>query len=448
MLKIDNVITVTEPNEDILNYIKEQLIIPNPDYLQAIKRNANVRRLRPHMHLYTQKDSNTYVLPFGCLRDIWRLKGDMNYINLLKPLVPNHDYNEVSLYGYQRHAVTLMLKAKNGVLEAPCGSGKTRMGLAIISILKGKALWLTHTKQLMDQSFSSAKELFGDIKYGFITEGKVSIGDDITFATVQTLSKIDLQEIKNEFDVIIIDECHHCVGSPTKVQMFYKVINSLSCRYKFGLSATTTRTDGLHKSMFALIGNVEYSIQSTQIGEKIIKALYQSIENNKKYPMYEYSNTDGTIDYTSLINMLSSDRHRNELITNKVIEMHKEGRKQLILCPRVAQAELIHKSLKLDNVVSLLMTGKKKVSYEVMKQYDTIVATEQLAKEGLDYQELDCLHITSPMKNETTIKQSIGRVERNVIGKKQPIVFDYVDKNISYCVKASKIKRRFALKKI
>lgn len=43
--------------------------------------------------------------------------------------------------------------------------------------------------------------------FGTITEGKVNIGKGITFATIQTMCKLDLSRYKDFWDVIIVDEC-------------------------------------------------------------------------------------------------------------------------------------------------------------------------------------------------------------------------------------------------
>ena len=135
------------------------------------------------------------------------------------------------------------------------------MGLEIVARIGGRALWLTHTQDLLNQSMTRAKSVLGNIGQGTITEGKVNCGDGITFATVQTLSKIDLTEHRDYWDVIICDECHHAAGSPTKVTQFYKVLSNLKALYKIGLTATPKRADGLEESMFALLGDIIYEVK-------------------------------------------------------------------------------------------------------------------------------------------------------------------------------------------
>ena len=109
------------------------------------------------------------------------------------------------------------------------------------------------------------------------------------------------------------------------------------------------------------------------------------------------------------------------------------------------QCEEIANELETRGLKAQVVTGKVK---EKNRGYDgdIIVATYALAKEGLDIPTLEVLHLATPQKNESTTKQAVGRIERNVDGKEIPIAYDYVDTSIPYCVSAF-AKRRRILKK-
>jgi superfamily II DNA or RNA helicase len=62
-----------------------------------------------------------------------------------------------------------------------------------------------------------------------------------------------------------------------------------------------------------------------------------------------------------------------------------------------------------------------------------IFATYALAKEGLDLPNLTRLILATPQKDFAIVKQSVGRIERNIEGKTTPIVYDLVDVNINFC---------------
>lgn len=437
---ITNQIIIQNPNRKIIDFIKENLILDNPDYIQAEKLGRYSRGIPKKLELFT-RNADTFYLPFGTLQDIWRLKdNDTSYKLDFSPFKPLEMLGSINLYDYQEQALNALKKGKNGILEAPCGSGKTQIGLALIKAIGGKALWLTHTHDLLEQSKKRCEAYFkGD--FGTITQGKVNIGRDITFATVQTMCKIEPSLYENEFTTIIVDEAHRCIGTPTKVTMFYKILNNCKTRYKFGLSATLDRSDGLINCLFSLIGNKLYSIPRECVEDKIIKCDYKVIINDKKYDPFEYT-FNATIDFNMLLTMLCEDNTRNELIIDNV--MKNLDRDQLILSHRVKHVEILAKLLQERGIECSVVTGKIKNRNFTSK---IIIATYSLAKEGLDIPRLDVLHLTTPQKDKTTTVQSVGRIERNIEGKKQPICFDYLDTDISYCLMCQKKRKNMIIKR-
>ena len=223
-----------------------------------------------HIYLYTTIQ-NGFLVPFGALKSIYNLFPNAQYqLEFTKSNVMLSYNSNITPYDYQDVAIQKVLKAKNGVLVAPCGAGKTEMALQIVAKLGLPALWITHTQDLLKQSLERAKHCFAlqSDAYGTITAGKINIGKNITFATVQTLSKIDLQKVKNQFGVIIVDECHRVGGSPTNVMMFYKCLSNLSARYKIGVTATPKK-NGLEQSMYCLLGDLIYEIPKEAVESKL-----------------------------------------------------------------------------------------------------------------------------------------------------------------------------------
>ena len=66
-----------------------------------------------------------------------------------------------------------------------------------------------------------------------------------------------------------------------------------------------------------------------------------------------------------------------------------------------------------------------------------ILATFAMASEGLDIPDMDTVILTTPM---SSVQQSVGRIIREVKGKKKPIVVDFVDE-IGIC-------KRMAMKRV
>ena len=67
-----------------------------------------------------------------------------------------------------------------------------------------------------------------------------------------------------------------------------------------------------------------------------------------------------------------------------------------------------------------------------------LFATYSLAKEGLDIPCLDRLFLTTPQKDYAIVAQSVGRISRATEGKEDPLVYDYVDGNITFLLKMYK----------
>jgi superfamily II DNA or RNA helicase len=444
---ITNKIIVENYSMALLDYCEDNLVIPNPDFHIAQRMGRYTRNIPPTLTLYERNGWDLHI-PFGELGKIWDIIKDSPYELKFAPFKALSLKGDITLYPYQENAIKALKNAKNGVLESPCGSGKTQMGIALIKELGQKALWLTHTKDLLTQSMQRAKDYFeGD--FGTITDGKVNIGQDITFATVQTMTKLDLTQYQDEWNVVIVDECHRVAGTPTKVMQFYKVLSNLKARHKFGLSATLDRVDGLLKSTFSLLGDIVYKINQEEVGDKIIKAKHELVATDL-LDSEEYLETDGTFNYMKLIDYIVHNDERNVLIASNIAKFPFSH--HLVLSHRVAhlnvlKAKLDSIGIKCEMIYGSLSKDKREDIFNEMREgnINVLLATYQLAKEGLDIPILDTLHLATPNKNKSIVKQSAGRIERNIEDKETPIVYDYVDVSISYCLSMYK-KRKAILK--
>lgn len=429
---VDNIIRIIDAEPIIEKYCKSNLEIDNPQYAQNERLGFPTYNIPRRLYWY-EKHGNDYILPFGCFKDIYKLhpiKEDY-LLKCLNPNIINYKSN-IKLFDYQEKAKNEALKSKNGVIVMPAGSGKTQTALQLISELGLKTLWITHTYDLLNQSFDRAKSNLESVGLGRIAAGKIDIGTHITFATVQTLVKLDLSQFKNEWDCIVVDEGHRICGTPAQLGMFYKVINALSCRYKYALTATPFRNiKGTEKALFSLIGPIICEVPKEVVSERTIKAEIQPIYTDFKIPR-DAKKTDGTIDYSKLTTFLSEDEDRNEIILDILKEC--KNNYTLVLGDRLTQLSYLQEKIGYGVKIDGTMTSKKKKAQR--EQYiqdmrdgkeNLLFATYGLAKEGLDIPRLDRLILASPHRDKATIIQSVGRVERKFEGKKTPLVYDIVD---------------------
>lgn len=428
---VGNEIRVIEPTSDFRKMVESELTVNNPDFAR-LKKMGKWTGGTPSTIRFYRTEGKDIILPFGCLKEyvfknIKNVEADFEQTG-------NVIYTQyVPLYEYQDKAVEEALAKRNGILVAPCGSGKTQMGLAIARRISKPTLWITHTRDLMVQAEERAKSIFDLPKeaYGEITEGKVNIGTHLTFSTVQTLARVNLDNLK--FGCVIIDECHHAVQSYKSTSMFAKVMNQISCRYKFGLTATPYRGDGLEKGMFALIGDICSIVDEKEVKEKTVpvyEVWYNVPPSTKSIDCY---NGDGTLDYTKLITGLCSNEERNHFIGRTIVDI--EG-SCLVLSDRLSQLESLMSfvsNFKNCDMVKATNTkkGKKerKEAIEKLKEdrIDCLFATYKLAKEGLDIPSLENVVMASPIKDKSTVIQTAGRVARKAEGKTCGYVHDFID---------------------
>ena len=442
-ITVSNVITVDRPPRELLSWCTQNLRIRNPEYAKKQRMHFWVGNTPEWLYLY-EIHGDQLVLPYGVLRNIFPMidGGELNF-----PVAKQIDYGcKVPLYDYQEKAVEAMYWQQYGILQSAAGSGKTQMGIALIAKLGKRALWLTHTKDLLTQSKQRAEQYMDKSLLGTITEGKVDIGKGITFATVQTMCNLDLSQYKDYWDVIIVDECHRVAGTPTAVSQFSKVLNALAARHKYGLSATVHRSDGLIQATFALLGDVVYTVPTEAVADKIMKVGICPVPTGIRI-VRSCLNSDGTLNYTKLIGYLTESEERNRQIVECITaDRDKPG---LILSDRLSHLEtlmsMLPPEMREDAVmVSGKMTTKKgkaerEQAIEDMrtgkKKY--LFATYSLCKEGLDIPRLERLYMGSPISDYAVVTQSIGRIARIFPGKADPVVYDFVD-DIQFLVKAYK----------
>lgn len=444
--EIGEQIRITYPTQEVIDWCRDNLELPNPDFIKNQRMGFWNGSTPVKIYLY-ELDGNTIVIPFGCLRSL------MKYLTLdtKQTFVPAEKVDfegEVPLFDYQKTAVEEMYHNHYGILQSPAGSGKTQMGIALAVKFSERTLWLTHTKDLLKQSLERAKQYFPAYKLGTITEGMVNIGETITFATVQTMSNLDLQKYRDIWDVIIVDECHHVAGTPTKLTMFSRILNNLRARHKYGLSATVHRADGMIKATYAYLGNVVYVVPDSAVENRIMTVTVKSINCFTGVSM-KYVKPDGMIDYQKLINYLCEDEGRNRQIMDYLCENRNHS--VLILSERVNHLENLYNRLpwRLQSLASVIDgKTKKNVREKAIEDMRTgekrfLFATYQLAKEGLDIPRLDRLFLTTPQKDYAVVTQAVGRVARVFEGKETPIVYDFVDSGIRYLADSYNLRCRW-----
>jgi superfamily II DNA or RNA helicase len=286
---------------------------------------------------------------------------------------------------------------------------------------------MVHTLDLLSQWKEVLKT--ASIEAGEIGNGRFEV-KPVTIATVQTLSKILKRLTKEWFaqwGCVIHDEVQH---APART--FYRIIGCFPAKYRFGLTATPEREDGLTPLLYFLFGDALFEIdRKSLVKEGYLTAVaVQPVFTAFNYPYY------GPDDRNAMLDTLVNDIDRNIHIVADVTGAVENGHTCLVLTGRVEHAELLTaKILRLGLRAEALLGKVKKQERDIIRkkmlegELKVIVATS-VADEGLDLPNLSAVFFTFPSKALTRILQRSGRVMRPHAGKPEPVIFDYVDVNI------------------
>ncbi len=430
-------------SQKLISFLREELNFYNSDYLVKKRLNKSTFNTEKFFNLINEADTEVMV-PRGFSATLVQFcnKEKIPYKIIDKRTKKDAvDFtSEITLQEHQEIALDKIREKDFGVIVSPPGSGKTVIGLEIITEKRQPALIIVHRKQLFDQWIERIQSFLKIPKkeIGQIGNGKNKIGKHITIAMIQSLSRLqDYSEISNSFGTIIIDECHHI---PAK--SFREAIVNFNSFYLYGLTATPKRKNNDQKIIFVFIGNILHQInQHDYLKERNIKTEI-NIKETELFAPFDYK-----IDkYETISKILIYDTQRNTLILNDIEQNAHRFKTILILSERKAQVEILNLYLK-DKYETITIhgddsEGSRKSKIEQIKQghFKIVISTGQYFGEGIDISNLECLFIVYPFAFEGKLVQYIGRIQRS---KKSPVIFDYRDAKIDYFEKMFKQRKRY-----
>jgi len=423
----DTLKILPESTEDqiVLSRAKFELTMANPAFRKAERAGRWTRDIPEELFFY---EGNS--LPRGYLDRFLALSPGALCVDHRLSLDPVEFAFSGSLRGYQEEAVETMARYKDGVLCAPCGAGKTVMGLALIARKKQPALVLVHTKDLLHQWQEVVGALLG-IEAGIIGGGKRTTGP-VTIATIQTLQRGIPEEVRLAFGLVLVDECHH-----TPARTFSEVIQVFPARYRYGLTATPEREDGLTRALHFAIGPARHEILRGDLqdaGVSLRPRLYWQPTS------FQYLYRD---DYQEMLTAMSKDQSRNRLITDLANRAREAGRVILVLSSRVDHCHDL--AAHIPGAVVATGTTNSKDRREILSRVREgkagVLVASTIADEGLDLPCLDTLILALPFRAKGRAVQRIGRIMRPSPGKSVPVVVDLLDSRVP--ILRHQAKRRY-----
>jgi superfamily II DNA or RNA helicase len=308
---------------------------------------------------------------------------------------------------------------KGGIISLSCGGGKTVLAIYLASILKLKTLVIVHQEFLQDQWIERFKQ-FTNAKIGIIRQKKVDVENkDIVIGMLHSIALINYDEsIFKDFGLVIYDETHH-LGS----RIFSKALLKTSALYTIGLSATPYRSDGLIKVVKWFIGDVIYKMEKKYDYKVLVKRIMFSSNDQNFKEKKRWFKGEILPDNTKMISNLIKITDRNNMIVSFINTLKSVGRKIFIFSARIEHLETLKSGI--DTIINdnnekhiyntYFYTGSSKKSERKLAEDNghIIFATYKLAEEGLDISRLDTIILATPIKQEKSVVQTIGRILRN-----------------------------------
>ena len=451
LIIIKNKATICGINKDSIRDIKKLLTISNPLFEKKIELGLASWGTPSTLKYYELVD-NSISIPVGALPEainIIEKNGqkvdkkdlkDVRFDKKLKSYFSKIDF-KATLRNYQQEMVDATKNKTVGVIEAMTGAGKTIFALAKILESSRPTLFLVHTRELANQTIESFCK-FTNLKkddIGFIGDGKFEL-KPITVGLHQTLAKLpDFKfDLINKHITQVIGDEIHIIAAET----WYKTMCNLNAKFKWGITATPKRSDGLTKVIHWATGPKIYTVDEKDLKGVLIKPTVEYIETKYNFPIIS------TQEYQEMITDLAEDKDRNKLILDTQKKYPKKY--SILLCERISQVTLLHKAIKNSVMLTSKMTKKERLkTMELVKtgKKNVVISTYGLFSTGIDIPALELLLLCSPIKSEIRLRQSAGRLMRKSPGKTEAKIIDFVDKKVGILFNASK-KRRGILSKL
>lgn len=374
-------------------------------------------------------------LPRGCFDDVVELLTEQSIeVKIDDKRNSGESLRSIKFLGKlrkdQSKAVTSITKHDHGVLHAPTAFGKTVTAIGIINKRKTNTLILTHSKQLLAQWHDRLNAFVEGVDIGVFHGGKKKPSHQIDIATYQSLvDKKDntVNQLVQDYGQVIIDECHH-ISAPR----FEMVLNEVRAKYVLGLTATPYRQDGHQKIIFMTAGPIRYSAKPMHSKYFKQSVIAKQLFDKPPADIFQASQPQRI---TDVYKWIMENEERSKVIVDDIFDQVRKGRNPLVLTERRLHAETLSQLLLKSGLTTVVLRGamgakELKNANQKLPDVQVIVATGKYIGEGFDLPRLDTLFLAMPVSWKGSLTQYAGRIHRELDGKDQVTIFDYIDASL------------------
>ncbi|MCQ2176181.1 MAG: DEAD/DEAH box helicase family protein [Bacteroidales bacterium] len=433
------------------NALRRLAAYSNPEFYKNLNRGISTRDM-PRIVYCGYDDGDYIVLPRGLQTSLTDALADAGIqYDLIDRRQPGRkiDVRFIGeLYPEQTDAVENLSAYDDGVLHAATSFGKTVVGAYLIAQRKVNTLVLVHNVEIMSGWVKALEQFLqideplptyttpgGRVKHrasclGTFSSQKNALSGIVDVAMITSLGRDDeINPIVRNYGMVIMDECHHAAAYTCE-----SVLRALTAKYVYGFTANTKRGDGQDKKIFMQLGAVRHMYTALERADK------QGI-GHYVYPRFtRVVDVSEKLTISDAFSLVAGNGMRNLQIVTDAVECVKMGRTPIVMTKRKEHAAKLYEMLRgAAQNVFLLQGGSSLKDREILRNQmaavpkdETMlaVAIGQYVGEGFNYPRLDTLLLAMPISFESNVEQYAGRLNRDYEGKKDVIIFDYIDQYV------------------
>lgn len=354
---------------------------------------------------------------------------------------------KLELREYQQEALASLseMRAKKetiALLYHATGTGKTVTAVMDAKRCGGRALFVAHTMELVNQAFATFEALWDNVSVGKFADSIKDTESYVVCGSIQSVA-LNLEMFKDDdFDYIIIDEAHHA-----SADTYQKVLAYFKPKFILGLTATPERADDTN--ILEIFKNTAHKLDiqtAVEIGALVpvrCIRIHTNIDMTKvRFNSVQYNIRD--------LDVKICVTERNKLIVDTWLEYVK-NRRTVVFCASVKHAEQVAQLFKDAGVSAVAVSGSMKTTErnEQLAKFANgdvkVLCACDLLNEGWDCPQTEVLFMARPTMSKVLYTQQLGRGMRNSEGKDHLMVFDFVDNSSQYNAPYS-MHRLFKLK--
>ena len=316
---------------------------------------------------------------------------------------------------------------KRVLVVMPTGTGKTIVFAKIVEecVRRGyRVLIMAHRGELLDQAADKIFKATG-LRSSVEKAERSCLGEwyRVVVGSVQTLmSEKRLKQFpKDYFDVIIIDEAHHCISAS-----YQNVLQYFGGSYDLGVTATPDRADMKNLGSFFESLAFEYTMpEAIRSGYLVpIKALTVPLQIDIR----SVGVSAGDFKVGEIGTALDPYLYQ---IADEMVKYCMD-RKTIVFLPLIATSQKFMKILNERGFVAGEVNGNSEDRAQILQDFEdgkyNVLCNSMLLTEGYDCPAVDCIIVLRPTKSRPLYAQMVGRGTRlsPATGKEHLLLIDFL----------------------